>query len=171
MIQIYMGDGKGKTTAAAGISIRCAGSGRKVLFCQFLKDGSSSECCVLNTIPGIVCMLPEKHFGFTFQMDEDTREKAAEFYQDYFDRIIKKAVSESYDMVVLDEIAAACQSGMVDTQKVKVFLEEYGQKTEIILTGRNPLKELLDQADYITEMKKIRHPYDRGIEARPGIEK
>lgn len=171
MIQIYTGDGKGKTTAAVGISIRCAGSGGKVLFCQFLKDGTSSECSILKTVLGMVCMLPKQSFGFTFQMDRKIRQEAGQYYRSYWRGIVKEMEENSYDMLVLDELISAYNTDMVDTKEVLAFLDQKREETEIILTGREPKEELLKRADYITNMEKIRHPFDLGVSARIGIEK
>lgn len=170
MIHIYTGDGKGKTTAAAGSAIRCIGAGKRVLFCQFLKDGSSGECQILKALPKICCLLPERAFGFTFQMDETTRKEARIYYSAYWDTIWENMQNEHYDMIILDEICAVSESHLVEVDKVVDFLDSYGKSTEIILTGRNPLKAFMDKADYITEMKKIRHPFDQGFPAREGIE-
>ena len=85
-LHIYCGDGKGKTTAAAGLALRCAGSGRKVVFVQFLKDGTSSEIKILRQIPGIEVLTCPENFGFTFRMTEETRARAAAAYQALFDR-------------------------------------------------------------------------------------
>lgn len=170
MIQIYTGDGKGKTTGAVGSAIRCVGAGKKVLFCQFLKDGSSGECSLLKTLAEVECLLPEKSFGFTFLMDENTRKEAMAYYRAYWEQIEEKMNGKAYDMVILDELCDACETDMVNVEKVAEFLEKYGKSAEIILTGRRPLECLAEKADYITEMKKIKHPFDEGTPAREGVE-
>lgn len=171
MIHLYTGDGKGKTTAAVGIALRCAGSGGRILFCQFLKDGSSGEFAALRHLCGFDFMFPEVDFGFTFRMDDKTKAEAAAYYREYWNQILQRAAEESYTMIVLDEIAAACSSGLLDAEAAADFLRAFRGSTEIILTGRNPDKRLLELADYITDMRKIRHPYDRGVAARTGIER
>lgn len=171
MVIIYTGDGKGKTSAAAGSALRMAGSGKKVLFTQFLKDGSSGECLAFRDIWQVELLLPEQSFGFTFQMDGDTRQRAKDYYAAYWQKIKDMAQTEAYAMVVLDEIIGAINSGLADAQDVLNYIKRYRDRTEIVLTGRSPAKELLAQADYITDMQKIRHPFDKGIPARHGIEK
>jgi cob(I)alamin adenosyltransferase len=84
--------------------------------------------------------------------------------------VLKKSAEESFDLLVLDEIMAVCNYGLVDEEKVLRFLSDRPNGLEVVFTGRNPSQKLLDQADYVSEIKKIKHPYDRGIHARKGIE-
>lgn len=168
MVHIYCGDGKGKTTAATGLAIRSVGSGNKVLFVQFLKDGMSSEMGVLNSIDGIECRFYSKQLGFYKSMTEEKKEIARREYQ----KLLEEAVFETpwYDMIILDEIISTYQYGFVHSQDVLNFIQENGKDKEIILTGRNPARELVELADYVSEIKKIKHPYDQGMMARKGIE-
>lgn len=169
-IHIYEGDGKGKTTCAVGLSIRCAGSGKKVLFTQFLKDGTSNELKILKTIEQIDVFSAKKHFGFTFLMDEKEKKEAKEYYQHYFDEIIERTKMNTYDMIVLDELIAAYNLQFVDQKKVIDFLLKKKEDSEIILTGRDPAKEITDLCDYHSQIFKRKHPFDQGIGARDGIE-
>lgn len=171
MIIVNTGEGKGKTTAAIGASIRMAGHNRQVLFSQFLKDNTSGECQILAQIAQIELLLPKRSFGFTFQMDESTRREAKEFYSNYFEAVVKESETGDYAMVVLDEIIGAINTNMVDERTVLNFLQRNKDKFEIILTGRAPSEELQKMADYVTDMKKIKHPFDLGIATREGIEK
>ena len=170
MVHLYAGNGKGKTTAAVGLAVRMAGSGGKVLFGQFLKSGKSSEVKALRQISNIELFLPKQFFGFTFRMDAKTKIQAAEYYREYFCEI-KEKISSYYQMVILDEAIDVCNAEMIPEKEVINFLMEYGPGLEIVLTGRNPSEAVGNIADYYTEMKKIKHPYDRGIRARNGIEK
>ena len=169
-IHIYCGDGKGKTTAAVGLAIRCAGSGRKVVFAQFLKDGSSSEIRLLGQIPGIEVLVCPENFGFTFRMTEETRARAADAYQALFDRAVYRAEKLQADLLVLDESIGAYQAMLLDPRAVLTFLCEKPEYLEVVMTGRDPGEELLGLADYVTEMQCIRHPYAQGLPAREGIE-
>ena len=170
-MHLYVGDGKGKTTAAVGLAVRMAGSGGRVLFGQFLKDGSSNEIKGLHEISNIELLLPKQFFGFTFRMDAQTKEQAKEYYREYFRELREKAGRNYYQMVIMDEAVDACNAGLLPESGLLAFIKESGQAQEIVLTGRNPSKAMEHAADYYTEMTKIRHPYDNGIKARIGIEK
>lgn len=170
-MHIYCGDGKGKTTAAVGLAVRCAGSGRRVVFVSFLKDGSSSEVRVLEQIPGIKVLMCPRSFGFTFRMTEQERKDAEEAYRELWNRAVEEVGKEPADLLVLDELMAAYNAGLVDQREVLEFLLEKPEPLEVVLTGREPGEELLALADYVTEMKLRRHPYvDAGLAAREGIE-
>ena len=169
-IHIYTGDGKGKTSAATGLAVRFAGAGGRVLFAQFLKDGKSGELSVLQTIDGIDVDVCRECFGFSFSMSEETREKAGAAYTEYLQRILKRALDENFGLLVLDEIIATYNQGFIDRQLLLDFLEHKPDELEVVMTGRNPVNELLELADYVSEIRKIKHPYDQGILARKGIE-
>jgi len=171
LIHIYTGDGKGKTTAAVGLSIRCVGSGGTVVFTQFLKDNKSSELKVLKTIEGILLIPSEKTFGFYFNMTDQVKEEAKEVYGRLLRKAIEQATKEEYQMLVLDEIISTYNNNLIDQQYLLDFLKNKPNQLEVVLTGRNPSKELLELADYVSEIKKVKHPFDTGIHARIGIEK
>ena len=168
MIHLYYGEGKGKTTAAAGLALRASGAGRKVLFVQFFKDGESSEVKALRSVDGVDVLRPTLYYGRYSQMTDAQRAELRDNYTAFIDRIIKAPAG--YDMIVLDEIVSAYGYEMFDREELLTFLKENGQKIEIVLTGRYPLPELVEISDYVTEMKKIKHPFDSGITAREGVE-
>ncbi len=170
-IHIYDGDGKGKTTAAVGLSIRCAGSGGKVLFTQFLKDDTSSELSILKAIEPIECVLCRENFGFYIYMSEETKARAREAYQDLLITVTDKVQKGNYRMLVLDEVISADHFQLIDHAVLIGFLKNKPETLEVVMTGRGPAEELVELADYVSYIKKIKHPYDRGIQARPGIEK
>lgn len=168
LIHLYCGEGKGKSTAAAGLALRAAGAGKRVVYAQFFKDGSSSEISVLRTLPGVTVCVSSTHFGLFRRMTEEKKAEAAAAYRALFTRATELA-SEA-GLLVLDEAVSACNHGILEEEKVLAFLREKPEELEVVLTGRNPSQALLERADYITEMVKRRHPFDRGIPARKGIE-
>jgi len=171
LIHIYTGDGKGKTTAAVGLTIRYAGSGGKVLFSQFLKDNKSSELCILKKIDEVEVVLCNETFGFYSRMDEETKRKAKEVYSNYFRDIIDMVKKEDIQMLILDEIIGAYNNNLIEREFLLEFLRNKPDKLEVVMTGRNPQKELVELADYVSEIVKVKHPFDKGISARTGIEK
>ena len=174
MIHVYCGDGKGKTTAALGLAVRAAGRGKHILIVRFLKNEDSGEVDVLRHIPGIEVVPCEKTFGFFRSMSEETKKEAALYFQERFQNAVKRIETEKYDMLILDEIMAACQYVFVPESELVRFLKQCSENSEteleIVLTGRNPSEKVLSYADYVTEMVKRKHPYDRGVTARKGIE-
>lgn len=169
-IHIYCGDGKGKTSAAIGLAVRAAGRGRKVLIVRFLKHDDSGEVRSLSRIPDICVKACEKSFGFFCQMTQEQKEEAREYYGSLFRRVWTEAVEKKFDMLVLDEIVAACRHGLVCEDTVRKCLQNRPGNLEVILTGRNPSAKMLELADYVSEIRKRKHPFDRGIPAREGIE-
>ena len=168
-LHIYCGDGKGKTTAAMGLAVRAVGNGMKVLVSQCMKDGRSSEVGMLEKL-GITYMCCKERFGFVWNMTEEQKAKAQEAYTNLFVEVCKKASEEKYDLLVIDEFMSAYNLGMIDQKTALEFLLHRPEHLEVVLTGREPGEELLKLADYVTEMKKIKHPFDQGIPARKGIE-
>ena len=172
LIHIYTGEGKGKTTAAIGLSIRFAGNGGNVLFTQFLKDDKSSEINILNKIDNITFLASGKNFGFTRSMTPEIKKLAKAHFSSHLNKTIEIAVSKSknFNLLVLDEIIAADNSGFVPHEKLISFLKNKPENLEVVLTGRSPSDDIISLADYVSEIKKIKHPYDKKIQARAGIE-
>lgn len=171
LIHIYEGDGKGKTSAGVGLAIRCAGSGQRVLYTQFLKTDTSSELNILEQIEYIDLVRCEESFGFVSCMTPEVKEKAKIFYREHFQKVIKKAVEGKCRLLVLDEMIASYNYEMVDKAEVLEFLKNKPEELEVVMTGRNPAEELVELADYVSRIQKIKHPFDRGIPSRVGIEK
>ena len=168
MIHLYYGDGKGKTTAACGLAVRAAGAGQRVLFAQLFKNGDSSELLVLSKLQNVTVFLPQEYRGRYKNMDEAQRALIGESYRAFLCEVCRQATR--YDLIVLDEVVSAYNYGVLDRAKLLSFLQTEGPRREIVLTGRAPQPELLALADYATEMRKEKHPFDRGIKARKGIE-
>lgn len=169
LIHIYCGDGKGKTTAAAGLAVRAAGAGQKVLFVQFLKDGSSSELNILRSIENVEVLVCPTRYGFVWTMDEDEFSRAKADYTRLLADAEERA-KDGFGLLVLDEAVSACNCGVIPERELLDFIVCRPEGLELVLTGRDPSAALMDAADYITEMKKLRHPYDKGLQARPGVE-
>lgn len=170
LIHIYTGDGKGKTTAATGLAVRCAGAGGKVLICRFLKTNTSAELNILKEIPNITIMENPKVFHMIHLKDGQLPEGAKEYYEGMFKDTAAQAMTGNYDLLVMDELMATVNLGLVSAEDVVAFLKSRPKNLEVVMTGRNPAPEIADEADYISEIKKIKHPFDKGINARKGIE-
>lgn len=186
MIQIYYGDGKGKTTAAIGLAVRAVGHEIPVIFTQFLKSDTSGEISVLRAIDGINVIYPDCFYGFVSNMSNEQKERTRESYNKLINEIAQKiecilanaadsGITEEDNrdvemVVVLDEVLHAVNFGLLDEEKLLRLLKNYRDRAEIVLTGRNPMDRLLELADYVSEISKQKHPYDRGLCARKGIE-
>lgn len=168
LVHIYCGDGKGKTTASVGLAVRAAGSGKKVYFTQFFKNGTSSEISVLEKLDNVELNICRKKHHLFFRMSDEERNEAKKDYAELFENV-RTAVSRGADLVVMDEAVSACNHGMLDEEALIRLLRGRGD-TEVVLTGRNPSEKLIAEADYVSEIRKIKHPFDKGIKARKGIE-
>ena len=173
MVQIYIGDGKGKTTASFGLAMRCYGCGGKVLVLQFLKTSDTGE---LETVH---CLDDARFQVRRFESEHDlVFDDATELDLEYLKKDIQKAIAYAseavhcgdWDLIVLDEVLWALHFGFITEQQVHHLLDERSAQTELVLTGRNAPETILDRADYITNMQAKRHPYEKGIYARKGIE-
>ena len=168
MVHLYCGDGKGKTTAAMGLSVRMAGAGQRVLIAQFFKDGSSSEMSALKMLPTVALRHCRTVPGRYARLTPEQRQQARRDYTGFLRSVLAEAVE--YDLLVLDEVVSACDRGIVPEEELVEFLRREREQREIVLTGRDPSAAMQEQADYITEMKKLRHPFDEGVPARYGVE-
>lgn len=170
MIHIYCGDGKGKTTAATGLAVRAAGTGMKVLFARFLKNENSGELQILDQIPEIKVLHLDKSYGFYQTLNDREKAGMKAMYRELWQSIEEKINSGVYDMLVIDELMAAYNYGILEQESVHRFLENKPEKLEVVMTGRNPSDRLMELSDYISEIKKVRHPFDQHVTARKGIE-
>lgn len=168
MLHIYCGDGKGKTTCSMGLAVRAAGHGRKVVVAQFLKCGNSGERAILEQLPNVNCLSVPEVMKFVFTMIEEEKAQTRAQMTDVLRRAVEQ--SRDADLLVLDELNGAISTGMVALEDVLTFLDSRPEQLEVVITGRDPAPELQARADYITEMKKIMHPFDKGVNAREGIE-
>lgn len=169
-VHIYCGDGKGKTTAAMGLCIRAAGSGKKVVIYQFLKNNTTSEIDSLNRIPNITRIEGKDKMKFTFNMTEEEKCELKDYYTEKFKEVIDFAKKNNADLLFFDEIIYAILNNIFDEKYLIEFLNTKPNSLEVVLTGRNPSEELIGIADYVSEIKKIKHPFEKGIPSRKGIE-
>lgn len=189
-IQVYTGDGKGKTTAAIGLAIRALGAGKKVLFLQFMKSKVYSEHSILETISeNLVLKTLGKPFFIARKEDLDPVEyekwkEECVFFEkghppaEYLEMIhagleeLKGVLqSDTYDLVILDEVNVALYFDLIDLAEFIAMLKSRNPKIEVVLTGRKAPAEILEIADLVTEMVEIKHYYrDQNLEARKGIE-
>lgn len=169
LVHIYCGDGKGKTTSSLGLSIRMAGRGGQVAIVQFLKSTATGELEILNKIPNIQVVRSQENLGFTFRMNEEQKKHAAQIQQQLFEKAV--SLSKDCDLLVLDEIMAAINTNMISCQQVEDLIVNKPENLELVLTGRNPPQSLIDLADYVSEIQKIKHPFDHGIPVRDGVER
>lgn len=170
LLHIYCGDGKGKSTAAAGLAVRMAGYGKKVLFSRFLKTENSGELAVLRSLEQVKIVPVPKSFGFFWNMTQQQKEEARRMYHEVWDETQRLCMSGEYDMLVVDEFMAAYRYGWIPNEQAVSFLKNRPDHLEVVLTGRDPAQELIELADYVSEIKKVKHPFDRGVNARKGIE-
>lgn len=177
MIQLYTGDGKGKTTAAVGQAVRAAGDGYKVIFSQFMKGNDTGELHALEQLSNVEIIRSGRSFGFYSTLSDGEKAQLTVIHNEILDRLIACAERKEAFMIVLDEITYPVKWGLIDIVSLKRLLELAGKRgepgknvPELILTGRDAADFIVNAADYITEMRCVRHPYEKGISARHGIE-
>lgn len=170
LLHIYCGDGKGKTTAAVGLAIRAAGAGMRVHIIQLLKGSDSAETAVLRAIPGITLERCDRNYGFVWNMTDEDRNNITACHNALLEKGYSLVRSGEADMLIIDEFNAAYGNGLLDRAEAERFLTEKPGSAELIITGRDPAQVFLDCADYVSEIKCVKHPYEKGINARRGIE-
>jgi cob(I)alamin adenosyltransferase len=167
-IQIYTGDGKGKTTAALGLALRAVGAGWRVMFAQFLKYGEFSEIKALKKLGDQVTI--RQYGSGKFIRGKPSREEI-ETAQAGLSEIMQVMEEGKYDLIVLDEINVAVHFGLIPVESVISLLERRPQDVELVFTGRWAPKEIMRRADLVTEARMIKHYLSKGVKARNGIEK
>ena len=174
LVQIYTGDGKGKTTAAFGLALRATGHGAKVLIYQFLKpaDLQLGERGFMDAhCEGVtVRCLDEPWDMFKKMHDDEELARVRASIHDAIQEIETAAHEKYYDLIIMDEIVFCINQGLASMEDIKQLIDCRDKTVELVLTGRGATDELIELADLVTEMKLIKHPYDNGIHARKGIE-
>jgi len=174
LVQVYTGDGKGKTTAAFGLALRAAGQGHRVLIYQFLKpanlDIGERFALELGAV-GIKVETLDVPWNVSRSLeDEKAVAQVQEAIGDTLNRIAQMAAKRLYDVLILDEIVFCLSKGLANMNDIRSIVNRRDPGVEIILTGRGATGELVELADLVTEMKNIKHPFDRGLPARQGID-
>ena len=167
-IQIYTGNGKGKTTSALGLTIRAIGAGNKVFIGQFLKSGKYSEMNTLRQFPDQVTV---EHYGLgefvKGQPSEDDKKEGISGYKRIFETLKKG----EYNLVIMDEGNVAVKYGIITEQDLLDLFDIKPDHVELVVTGRGATSAVMERADLVVEMKEIKHYYKQGVKARIGIEK
>ncbi len=169
LIQVYTGDGKGKTTASIGQAIRAKGHKFKVCFVYFFKNPKDFPYGEVELLKGlgieVVSFVPHHPHFYKNITAEQIREECLKAIES-----IKEIFQKGYDMLILDEILITIRDGFLKEEEILDLLEKKPESLEIILTGRGATKKVIERADLVTEMKKIKHPFNRGVKGRKGIE-
>lgn len=171
LTQVYCGNGKGKTTAAIGLGIRALGNNMKVIMIQFLKNDHSGECKFLKTLePGFKVFHFEKNRGFTWNLTEEEKKEQKQEIEMAVKFARKVMDTGECDILILDEILAAVEHGYISVQTLLEVIANRPEAMELVLTGRVLPEEIEGRVDYISAIHAVKHPMEKGIDARIGIE-
>lgn len=171
LVHVYTGNGKGKTTAAVGLGIRAFGRGFRVLMLQFLKEHESGELVVLKRFePDFVVKRCKTSGKFTWNMNDSEMNQAREAANSLFQYAVETSQSGKWEMVILDEIFGAIKADLIDVNDVLKFIQNKDENLEIVLTGRDVPKEVVEISHYVSEINALKHPFTNGTPARIGIE-
>lgn len=168
-VHLYVGDGKGKTTAATGLAVRFLGSGGAVLFCQFLKGRPTGEIAPLEQL-GAEVRRAKTSEKFFFQMDDVEKAQVRESHGRLLADAAADAAAGRFGLIVLDEVVDAVNCGAVEEGALLELLCGRNPATEVVLSGRNPGPAIVAAADYYTDFVCRAHPYQKGVPSRPGVE-
>jgi len=166
VIQVYTGNGKGKTTAALGLALRAAGAGKKVYICQFLKKGAFCEHAALKKFTAITC----EQFGTSFFLRQSPSAKDVQSAKKGLEAAAKAIKGKKYDVIILDEVNVALALKLLQPGEVLSLIKSAPVTIEVILTGRNADPKIIQCADLVSEVKEVKHYFKRGVKARKGIE-
>lgn len=170
-VQVYTGDGKGKTTAAVGLAVRAAGDGYKVIMVQFLKSGSTGELNSAKLLhPNFVIRRFEKPRGFFWTLNEEEKLELKKEIGEAYEFCISTLKEVGCDILILDEVMGALSNKLICDEQIQDLISLKPENMELILTGRNAPQSIIDKADLVTEMKGVKHYFEQGISAREGIE-
>jgi cob(I)alamin adenosyltransferase len=168
-IQVYTGDGKGKTTAALGLALRAAGAGLRVFVAQFIKKQRCSEHRIIEE--RLQDLITVKQYGEGLILKRKSTQSDAKAAQKGLAEVRKVMDSGQYDIVVLDEVNVAVRYGLIDLADLLDIMEKKPEAIELVITGRYAEEQVIEKADLVTEMKVIKHYREKGTKARRGIER
>ena len=166
-VQVYTGNGKGKTTAMLGLALRACGAGMRVYIGQFIKNGEYSE---VKAVRECLSNVELEQYGAEIDFCGDVTEEDIKSAEDGLKKAAEAILSGKYDIVMLDEINIAIHCGLINVKEVLELIRQKPDSLELILTGRYAVKEIIEAADLVSEITEIKHYYDKGIMAREGIE-
>jgi cob(I)alamin adenosyltransferase len=170
-IQVYTGDGKGKTTAAVGIATRAAGNEYRVIMVQFLKGGATGELeSAKKLYPYFSIHRFEKPRGFFWTLNDAEKQELKQEIQEAYKFCLKQLEERNCDILILDEIMGALGNKLVTEDQILELMNRKPEDIELIMTGRNVPEKVIERANLVTEMKAIKHYFDEGVPARKGIE-
>ncbi len=172
LLHLYVGNGKGKSTAAAGLAFRMAGNGFHVFFAQFLKSMPSGEIEAFKQFGGLIAVFRPfmRHKAFIWNQTPEQREETAADLAAGWNLFCGKLSDASIRLFVFDELLDVMEMGFLDEGSVMDVLKSRHPEAEVVLTGRHASASLTEMADYVTEMTVIKHPYEKGTPARRGVE-
>lgn len=171
LIIVHTGNGKGKTTAALGLAVRAWGDGLRVLILQFIKGGwKYGEMETIKKLEEIDGRIELRRLGKGFQRKTDDKAEHIEAAHEALQAARQALESGNYDLIILDEINYAVKFELIRVDEVQELLSHRPDDVHVVLTGRDAREEIIDMADLVTEMKLIKHPYQKGIKAQKGIE-
>ena len=170
LIHLYFGDGKGKTSAAMGLAARAAGNSMKVLIAQFFKSSQSGEIALLKELSGVQVLLGKKSKKFVWNMSVDELAQCREEQETLLLQAWDTAIKEACDLLILDEGLDVVNFGFVSEQTFLAMLSQKPLGLEVVLTGHQQNDALIEAADYVTEIRKVKHPFDSGVKQRRGVE-
>lgn len=171
MIHLYSGDGKGKTSIANGMAVRMAGAGNQVLYARFMKGSASSELASFYRLPQIKVLEAGKDFPFYKQMSDEDKAEITKCHNRILTEILDGVENrEGSLMIILDEITYPCRWNLVDVSLLRGLIDNLPDDVELVMTGRNPMDFMMECADYWSEVTMKKHPYEKGVAARVGIE-
>lgn len=170
-VQVYTGNGKGKTTAAVGLGVRAAGDGYNVFMVQFLKSGSTGELESIKKLsPNFKIFRFEKKRGFFWTLNDEEKAELKLEIQEAYRFCLDTLKNNECDILIMDEIMGALSNELISKKQILQLIAAKPYNMELILTGRNVPEDIVDKADLVTEMREIKHYFSKGVPAREGIE-